>query len=331
MSAFLLSVTRTRKDPRTIWGRLIVFLAVTAAALSAPDARAQDAAATREAAKHFQRGVSLYGEADYRAALVEFKRAYSIAPNATVLYNVGEAEFQLQDYAAALNTFDRYLAESPLTESHRSEVDNNVEVLRTRVGRLIVVSAPTGADITVDDQPAGKAPLDRPILVSIGRRKVVASMPGRPPLSRYVDVAADDNVTVALPLPVPAEADTTAASPLDEPRQSHLGSTLRLGGWIGTAALAAGAGAFGFLAYSESNQLQQDRGTFPITNATLAHDSNLTMTYALVADSLAAAAVVLGGIVLISTISSASSPARGAASEVHVGLGPTSARFEMTF
>jgi len=58
----------------------------------------------REAGKHFQRGVTLYNETDYRAALVEFRRAYDLAPNAAVLYNIGETEYQLRDYASALIT-----------------------------------------------------------------------------------------------------------------------------------------------------------------------------------------------------------------------------------
>ena len=335
MSSFSRLAGRTAKHPHTALGPLVAFLTAVCAAVSAPDAQAQDAAATHEAAKHFQRGVSLYGEADYRAALVEFKRAYAIAPNISVLYNVGETEFQLQDYAGALTTFDRYLAESPPNESHRAEVDGNVEVLRSRVGHLIVTSAPTGADITVDDEPAGKAPLERPLLVSIGRRKVVATLPGRPSVSRYVEVAADDNVTVALPLPAPVDSDATASasSAPDVPDESHVGTTLRIAGWIGTAVLAGGAGVFGYLATDESSQLQKDRAMFPVAGSTLAHASNLTMTYSIAADSLAAAALVLGGVTLVSTLASHStgSPARGAASEVRVGLGPTSARFEMTF
>src|ERR1043165_5818761 len=63
----------------------------------------------KEAGKHFQRGVTLYNEADYRAALVEFKRAYEIAPNSAVLYNIGQTYYQLQNYAAALVALGRYL------------------------------------------------------------------------------------------------------------------------------------------------------------------------------------------------------------------------------
>jgi tetratricopeptide (TPR) repeat protein len=109
---------------------------------------------------HFDRGVTLYGETDYPGALVEFKRAYALSPNSAVLYNIGEAQYQIQDYASALVTFTRYLVEVPPGGPHRGEVENNVEVLRTRVGHLTIVTVAPGADVSVDDRPAGKTPFD---------------------------------------------------------------------------------------------------------------------------------------------------------------------------
>ncbi|HZU81779.1 MAG TPA: PEGA domain-containing protein [Polyangiaceae bacterium] len=318
----------------------IAAFAVPLAFLTAGPASAQEAeSSTRDAAKHFQRGVALYGEADYRAALVEFKRAYALAPNAAVLYNVGETEYQLQDYAGALTTFRRYLAESGPNESHRAEVENNVEVLRARVGHVSITTSPPGADITIDDQPIGKTPLDEPALVSIGHRKVAASMAGRPTVTRYVDVAADDNVSLTLQLPGPSEPAQAAARPLPAtPTDTSVGShsagpTLRVAGWITTGVLTAGAVTFGVLANKEASDLKAARNSFPTTSATLNHDSSLTSTYSIVADSLTAAAVVVGGITLISTLTSSSSsaPARGSAGGTRVMLGPASASLETTF
>src|SRR5262245_11721856 len=73
----------------------------------------------REAGKHFQRGVDLYNDGDFRGALVEFKKAYSIWPRANVLYDIGQTEYQLLDYAAALKTMERYLSETGPNAAHR--------------------------------------------------------------------------------------------------------------------------------------------------------------------------------------------------------------------
>src|SRR5271163_3770938 len=57
--------------------------------------------AVAQARQHFTRGVRLYEEDDFRTALIEFNRAYEIAPNWQVLYNIGQAYYQLRDYANA--------------------------------------------------------------------------------------------------------------------------------------------------------------------------------------------------------------------------------------
>src|SRR5215831_6647263 len=204
----------------------------------------------REASKHFQRGVALYGEADYGGALVEFKRASELSPNPTVLFNIGQTEYQMRDYAAALKTFERYLAEAPANATNRSEVENAVKVLRSRVGRLTVTTDPAGADVSIDDVSVGKTPFAKPVLVGVGRVKVVASIPGRAVATRYVDVAADDDVSVALALstapvasaaPAPAAAGGAVvdvpveAAPTSGPPRWH-GA-----GWVVAGAAASGA------------------------------------------------------------------------------------------
>ena len=319
---------------------ILAVAALALPALLAPAARADDGlSSTRQASKHFLRGVSLYGEADYRAALVEFKRAYGIAPNPAVLYNVGETQYQLQDYAGALTTFERFLAEVGPGESRRAEVEGDIEVLRSRVGHLSIATVPAGADVSIDDQAAGRTPLERALLVSIGRRKVVATMTGRPAVTRYVDVAADDNVTVTLQLPDLPEAAPAPAPrletwhPVDAPPPGHGSGTLRVLGWTATGALAASAMTFGVLALRESHDLEVARAAYPASSQTLTHDAQLTTTYSIAADSLAAGALVLGSVTLLSTWLSPSggAPTRGSAGTTRVVLGPASARLEMTF
>jgi hypothetical protein len=327
--------------------------AVLAAALSAPLASAQDEPTTAaalpghdprqsgasnvDAGTHFRRGVELYGEAAYAGALVEFKRAYAIAPTSAALYNVGEAQFQLQDYAGALKTFRQFLREFGPAEGHRAEVERDVDVLRTRVGHVSIKTVPGGAEITIDDHGAGKTPLDEPVLVSVGHRKVVASMAGRAPVTSYVDVAAEDIVSVTLQLPpaegpVPAAIPPLGSPPAGTPTHSR-DAMLRTIGFGAAGVLAAGAVTFGALAIDEAGALKNARAAFPAVPATISHDANLTLTYSILADSLGVAAIVVGGIALFGTLSSASrdGPKRSSAPTTRVTLGPTSARLEMTF
>jgi len=326
-------MTTTDVAPRT---RLLGWALAASIASTAFDAAGQDAtAAMREAGKHFDHGVALYGEADYPAALVEFKRAYALAPNTAVLYNIGEAQYQLEDYASALVTFTRYLAEAPPGSGHRSEVENDIDVLKGRVGHLAIVTVPPGADVSVDDQPAGKTPLDDRVLVSVGHRKVTAVCPGRAPVTRFVDVAADDSVSITLELPSlgPAAAPLPPApgsAGSDRRAASGSGATLRAVGWVTTGLLATGAAGMGVLALRESAALSATRDTFPAPAATLQDESNRTRVYSIVADSLTVAAVAVGGITLLSTLTSHGA-ARGAETGARVRVGPTSVDLEGSF
>lgn len=298
-------------------------------ALASP-ARAADAPASpmKEAGKHFQRGVALYSEADYRAALVEFKRAYEIAPNAAVLYNIGQTHYQLQNYAAALSTLERYLTEAGAGASHRAEVEQTLETLKARVGKVEVTTNLPDCEITIDDELVGKTPLAQPVLVSIGRRKVTAMHEGRPPETRFVEVAAGDTVKMALSL-----TDTERgqpSGPTSVPSATSAGprgpsAALVTAGWITTGVLAAGAITTGILALSASSELKNAHAAYPTTHDDLNKKASRVTTFSTIADVVGVAAVVVGGVTLYLTLS------RSASSEVKVGVAPRGVSLEGTF
>jgi len=311
----------------------IATLASLGVALYVHDARAQGIG-KGDASVHFRRGVELYGEANYTAALVEFRRAYSDTPSAAALYDVGETQFQLQDYAGALGTFRKFMGAYGSDASHYADVKAGIEVLRSRVGVLRVTTAPPGADVSFDDEFVGRSPLDAPVLVSVGHRKVVASMAGRLPVVRYVDVAADDNLSVALELPaaLPEPPPKTPQSAPEAPTPKHPGissKTVRDVGWTVTGIVAVGASVLGGLAIAESQSLTNAQNSFPVSPGVLQHDATLTKTYSVLADSLALGAIAAGAVSLYFTVVAA----REAASERTAGVrvGPASVSFEATF
>jgi tetratricopeptide (TPR) repeat protein len=302
----------TRWFAPLVLGAALLGLAAPAA-LADPPAASSTASPVKDAAKHFHRGVALYSEADYRGALIEFKRAYDIAPNASVLYNVGETYYQLQNYAAALAVFERYLTEAGTTAPHRREVEQTLDILRTRVGKIRITANAGGCEVTVDDELVGKAPFDGPVTVSVGRRKITAMAPGYSPDTRFVEVAAGDTVDVALSL---AQVGGPAVRPAVAAPAQPGGTDLVRVGWITTGALAAGTVATGIWAYVASRQLQDARHRFPADAAELDSKSSRARTLALVADVVGAATVVAGAVTLKLTLS------RSPSHEVHVAVVP---------
>jgi len=189
--------------------------------------RADDApvhSVLREAASHFARGVKLYEELDWRAALIEFERAYSIAPHYAVLYNIGQCHYQLQDYAGALAAFEQYLAlggaQGPEDVARR--VKSTIEDLHGRVAQVRVTANVDDAEITVDDVVVGRTPLPSPLVVSEGRRKIGATKAGHAAVARTLDVAGTDSADVNLRLE-PLEPATAPRAVASVDRPSHGG------------------------------------------------------------------------------------------------------------
>jgi hypothetical protein len=239
---------------------------------------------------------------------VEFLRAYELAPNGIVLFNIGETQYQLRDYAAALATFERYLVESPQTDSHRQLVEANVKELRTRVGRLTIASYPVGAEITVDDRVIGKTPFEKPVVVGIGRLSVRAYLPGHLPVTRSVDVAAEDNLSISFDLPSAGPTRVADAPPFapavlgSAPGTPVNRAAWRKAGWISAGMLAAGAAGVALWARDESNALRDARDSFPADASRVRRLSDKTLTLSIIADSLTAAALVVGGITLYASL-----------------------------
>jgi hypothetical protein len=164
----------------------------------------------QKAAEHFERGVRLYEEQDWRAALIEFERAYALIARFQVLFNMAQCDYQLKDYAGALGAFEKYLRDGggKVAEDERNRVQATIQDLRGRVAQVRVETDVSGAEVTVDDVPVGTTPLSSAILVSEGRRKIVASKPGHEQVARFVDVAGRDSISLALALGPPRASET---------------------------------------------------------------------------------------------------------------------------
>lgn len=280
-------------------------IVLSAHGASAQGANPPDANAQKEANVHFQRAVQLYSETDYRAALVEFKRAYELAPHPSVLYNLGQTYYQLQSYAEALTTFQRFLAEGGT--QHRAEVEQAIGVLKTRVGKLDITTSTAGWEISIDDEVVGKTPLSKPVAVSVGRHKLAASKSGEAPISRFVEVAAGDTAAISLVGARPATPTESAVTHAPPGGNEGGSSGLLVAGWVATGALAAGAVVTGILASSKASALKDARAQFPGDKSDIDSKSSSVKTLALVTDVLGASAIVLGGVTLYFTLTKPSS------------------------
>ena len=270
-----------RHHPRRVVVAAVLSLAVAATPAAAQPARAPAGSASNpgtasspaagEASAHFDRGVTFYDEGDYPAALVEFKRAYALAPAWQVLFNIGQSYFQSKNYAQALVTLKRFVDEGQdqIPGERRTLVETEISDLANRVGHARVHCNRSGATVTIDDVVVGVTPMTDALLVSVGVRKVAASLEGSPRIEREVPVSAGETVDVQLdypeaprppgppPTPEPISTDT-AASQADRaaPRvPNRLPAALAFG--VATAGATAGV-VFAALALRDKSRLDAE-------------------------------------------------------------------------
>src|SRR5690349_7315335 len=172
---------------------LFVLLSVVCASVHAD--------ASHDAERHFERAVRLYQERAYDEALAEFQRAFELSPRYQVLFNIAQVHYQLNEYAEALRTFERYLSEGgrEIPAERRAYVGHELSALRERVGTLEVVTDVSGASVLLDDHELGTTPLD-PVLVDIGRHVVRVERRGHQTMTRRLNLASGQVVRLELAL-----------------------------------------------------------------------------------------------------------------------------------
>jgi hypothetical protein len=336
---------------RTLAAALVgLGLLQAAAPASAQQGASGTEAGARGAAAHFRRGVSLYKDGDYGGALVEFRRAYDSSPNYRVLYDIGQALYQLQRYAEALTAFEAYLTQggSQIGAARRASVEGDLKTLHARVGHVAITVDEPGADVLVDDHSVGTSPLAEPVLVSVGHRKIAASKAGRPPVMRFVDIAAGDMVKVSLevaePPPPPPVVTTVPAPPPPVTTVARTGTAdtgpseadrAKAGGsrgylwipWTLTAAFAAGTAVTGGLALAAQSSFNSQLGSFPGNASAIASDRSRANSYALASDVLLAATAVSLGVSLYVTFAPSHPSSARLEPRQRLVLGPTGFAF----
>jgi hypothetical protein len=295
-------------------------------ALATAPAAAQPSGSVEEAQVHFKRGAELYDEDNFRGALIEFQRAYELAPSYKILFNIGQVEMELQNYAGALRAYQRYLREGgPDVSSARvNQVTQEIERLKGRVGQITIETA-SGAEIFIDEISIGFAPLPEPAMVNAGRHKVAVHIAGREPVSRVVDLAGQQELTVALANDLAPGPNAKSVRKAEPAQPSGPPSKVPMYvSWGATGALAIATGVFAFQAYSASSDLEDLRNKYPVTKEELEDKASDQRTASLLADGFAAATLVAGGVSLYLTLTRKSGEEERP-SKLSLGVSPTGA------
>jgi hypothetical protein len=177
------SIPTTHGSEFALLRRLAVLVALFSLLLAPSVAFAQAPSKEQiaEARAHYQKGLDLYEEGDYDAALVELQRAYDTAPAYKILYNIGLVQRQLKDYAGAVRSFRKFLEDGgkKIDAKRKSEIEKEVDKLQGRVADQLKsnVRAPWFRS-TTRRWARLRSTLPEPLVVNQGRRKITLTQSG---------------------------------------------------------------------------------------------------------------------------------------------------------
>jgi len=328
--------------------RLLVLLAITscssALVAAEPAAPAASQSATTEARERFQRGVALYREGSFDAALAEFRRAYEIAPNYRILYNLAQVQVERHDSVAALNLFGQYLQQggNEIEAERRAQVERDMQSLRSRVADLTVESNVSGAQLTIDGVESGTLPLAGPVQVNSGVRQITLAKPGYQSVSRSLTIAGAQPLKLSLslqPLDGAAVDAATGAGPKSaneskSPQRSHGLSTPFWISAVATGVFTGAAVTFGVVSLNRNQKLDDEFDKYPSDPKAIDEARSSLKTSALLTDVFTGAAVV-GAVAsvyfaLTSSSSSSEAPPAKAARKEHLQLGASGSQLVLS-
>lgn len=278
--------------------RLFACCTILYIALAGRHARAETTP-EEDARRHYERGLAFYEDAAYDSALVELMRAYELRPAPILLYNIALVHRARNDYAAALQAFRKYMAQTGASDPHRGEVRAEIEELEQRVAEVMIHVDVAGAEILIDHHLVGTSPLREALLVNSGVRLLTVQRAGHPAQNRELRLAGRDSVELNITL----GAGSVVASAQDVPQgaASEQRSRRRRGLWISwglTGALAAGALGCGVAALTTEARLRDRRGQLGPDPDALEADSKKTTRLAIATDVLLVSTLGAGAFAL---------------------------------
>jgi hypothetical protein len=219
----------------------------------APAKPARDPA-KEKAAPYLKTGLRAANAGQWDDAYAELSIAWKLYQDWETAAALGRAALRTQHHAEAIARLSYYLREAPpakVSARQRADAEKWILEAKGKTGALTITAAP-GAEIAIDGEVVGTAPLPEPVHADPGRHRVEARQGGAAE-GKDVDVAAGSSAEVSL---VPVKAPDAAPEPVGAAASTGMGSAPRIAVLAGGGALAVG----GVVAGAVSLAMAADRG-----------------------------------------------------------------------
>lgn len=154
-------------------------------------------------------GVQYYSAGNYAQAIDAFKKASAIQENADVTYNIARSYHRLNDCQNALMYYAKFQTQVSSNEEKQA-VEKYIQELSgcKQEGKILPLCSPANTTVRIDES---KETLKCGNIhsVAVGNRKLLFEAQGHEPVTRLINVIANNTTTVSVTLdgqaPAPAE------------------------------------------------------------------------------------------------------------------------------
>lgn len=174
----------------------IAFLALSLSLLSNAASAADDINDLEIAKAHYGTGQDYFAAGRYQFAVKEFLEAHRLSGKPLLLYNIALCYEKLDDPGRVTRYYRQYLRERA-DAPERAEVERKLARLAPRVATVAPTTTVAGAEIWIDGELIGKAPLE-PVLVTEGRHHLEARYSDQAPTAIDATLPGGQATAVAL-------------------------------------------------------------------------------------------------------------------------------------
>ena len=192
-------------------------------------ALAEQAAGMAEARRLFERGVELFSEESYPAALASFESSYALRESPVVLFNIAMCQRALFRFPDAIDSFREYLRRwgEGADRERRDEIAQLIEAMGAQLLLLSVNVSITDAEIMVDGELVGRTPLAEPLRLGPGEHVVEARAPGYEATREVVTVTGPGERDLTMtPQPLHSTGRLRVSADVEDARLSVDGETV---------------------------------------------------------------------------------------------------------
>ena len=120
----------------TVVGLLIIWMTLP---------KVGEAGGDSEARAAFSEGVDAFEAGNIEDALRAFETAYALRPSYKILFNIAQAQAELNETERAIQTFEKYLEDggNEISEGRRLKVEEEIKRLRIKAGELPAPTPPS--------------------------------------------------------------------------------------------------------------------------------------------------------------------------------------------